>query len=44
MKKYLTKITFLALFLALSANSSCYQNERDERGFFTFKSADIYQK
>jgi len=44
MKKIFTKITLLALFLALSANSSCYQDGRDDRGFFTFKSADINQK
>jgi len=43
-KKNITKISIIGLFLALSANSACYEEPKDQRTGFGFKSSELLQK
>ena len=40
-KKNIAKISIIALFMALSANSGCYEEPQDQRTGFHFKSSQI---
>jgi hypothetical protein len=42
-KKNITKISIIGLFLALSANDKC-EDPRDNRTGFGFKSSELLQK
>jgi hypothetical protein len=43
-KKNFAKISIIGLFFALSANSGCYEEPKDNRTGFYFKSSELLQK